>query len=84
MIRPSMSKFAARSLISAIGPRTAVTVQRLPFHSSASARVQVGDTIPDLNVLTENSPGNKINLAEELKERGKGLIIGVPAAFSET
>ncbi|KAI9890091.1 MAG: hypothetical protein M1814_004490 [Vezdaea aestivalis] len=42
--------------------------------------VKVGDSIPDLEVLTENSPGTKINLAKELT--GKGLIIGVPAAFS--
>jgi 2-Cys peroxiredoxin 5 len=30
--------------------------------------------------LVEDSPGNKVNLANELK--GKGVIIGVPAAFS--
>lgn len=42
--------------------------------------VKVGDRVPDLDVLVENSPGNKVNLAKELK--GKGLIIGVPAAFS--
>lgn len=63
--------------------RAGVTVQRLPFHSSTSASVQVGDGIPDMDVLAENSPGNKVNLAEELKGKGKGLIIGVPAAFSE-
>jgi len=51
------------------------------FHSTRPALVQVGDTIPDLPVLAENSPGNKINLAEEFK-KGDGLIIGVPAAFS--
>ncbi|KAI9787027.1 MAG: hypothetical protein M1835_002873 [Candelina submexicana] len=42
--------------------------------------VQVGDSLPDLDVLVESSPGNKVNLEKELK--GKGLIIGVPAAFS--
>ncbi|KAI9820862.1 MAG: hypothetical protein M1832_003495 [Thelocarpon impressellum] len=42
--------------------------------------VKVGDGIPDLNVLTEDSPGNKVNLAEQLK--GNGIIVGVPAAFS--
>lgn len=35
--------------------------------------------MPDVE-LAENSPGNKLSLAKELK--GKGLIIGVPAAFS--
>jgi len=69
----------ARRLIAATS-RTGVTLQRAPFHSSAPAFVQVGDAIPDLEVLAENSPGNKINLAKEL--RGKELIIGVPAAFS--
>ena len=52
-----------------------------PFHSTAAAFVQKGDPIPDLDVLTEGSPGNKVNLAKEL-DGGKGLIIGVPAAFS--
>lgn len=50
------------------------------FHSTARAFVQIGDPIPDLDVLVEDSPGNKVNLSKELK--GKGLIIGVPAAFS--
>jgi 2-Cys peroxiredoxin 5 len=41
--------------------------------------VAVGDPLPDVD-LVENSPGHKVNLRKEL--RGKGLIIGVPAAFS--
>ncbi|KAL2057623.1 hypothetical protein ABVK25_002007 [Lepraria finkii] len=41
--------------------------------------VKVGDSIPSLD-LVEGTPGSKVNLAQELK--GKGLIIGVPAAFS--
>ena len=41
--------------------------------------VKVGDSIPSVE-LVEGTPGNKVNLANELK--GKGLIIGVPAAFS--
>lgn len=36
--------------------------------------------VPDVEVF-EDSPGNKINLSKELAQ-GKGLIIGVPAAFS--
>ncbi|EGC42446.1 AhpC/TSA family protein [Histoplasma capsulatum var. duboisii H88] len=51
------------------------------FHSTRPSFVKVGDGLPDLEVLTENSPGNKVNLAKELKE-GKGLIIGSPGAFS--
>ena len=42
--------------------------------------VKVGDSIPSVE-LVEGSPGNKVNLAKELK--GKALIIGVPAAFSK-
>jgi 2-Cys peroxiredoxin 5 len=51
------------------------------FHSSARAFIKVGDKLPNLDVLVENSPGNKINLSEAIK--GKALIIGVPAAFSK-
>jgi 2-Cys peroxiredoxin 5 len=43
--------------------------------------VKVGDSIPKVE-LTEGNPGGKVNLREELAE-GKGLIIGVPAAFSK-
>jgi len=32
--------------------------------------------------LQESSPGNKVSLAKELQGKPKGLIIGVPAAFS--
>ncbi|KAF2640225.1 AhpC/TSA family protein [Massarina eburnea CBS 473.64] len=62
----------ARSLLGASSRRA--------FHASAPAFVKVGDRIPDVD-LTESSPGNKIKIAAELKS-GKGLIIGVPAAFS--
>ena len=51
------------------------------FHTSRPALVKAGDRIPDQAVLVENSPGNKVNLAEEFK-KGDGLIIGVPGAFS--
>ena len=50
------------------------------FHASAPALVKVGDTIPNVE-LVEDSPGNKVSIANELK--GKGVIIGVPAAFSK-
>lgn len=49
------------------------------FHASTPAFVKTGDVIPDVELM-ENSPGNKVSIAKELK--GKGLIIGVPAAFS--
>jgi 2-Cys peroxiredoxin 5 len=69
--------FASRRLTASV-PRA--FSQRALFHSTAPAFVQKGDPIPDLDVLVENSPGNKVNLSKELK--GKGVIIGVPAAFS--
>jgi 2-Cys peroxiredoxin 5 len=43
--------------------------------------VKVGDAIPNLDVLTEGSPANKVNLAKELST-GHGIIIGVPGAYS--
>ena len=70
--------FAARRLATLL-PR-AIPATSSSFHSTVPRFVQKGDPIPDLNVLTEDSPGNKVNLAKEIK--GKGLIIGVPAAFS--
>lgn len=51
------------------------------FHSTRPGFVRIGDLLPDLAVLVENCPGNKVNLAKELK-MGKGLIIGTPGAFS--
>ena len=43
-------------------------------------QVKVGDSVPSVE-LFEDSPGNKVNIANELSS-GKGVIIGVPAAFS--
>ncbi|KAF3898729.1 Peroxiredoxin [Trichophyton interdigitale] len=57
-----------------------VSVSRA-FHSSRPLAVSQGDSIPDLDVLTENSPGNKVNLASELA-KGKGVIVGTPGAFT--
>ena len=50
------------------------------FHASAPALVKVGDAVPNVD-LVEDSPGNKVSIAKELKS--KGVIIGVPAAFSK-
>jgi peroxiredoxin 5 len=71
--------FAARRVPHLIRPRRGLWSAK--FHSSRPAFVKAGDSIPDLEVLVENSPGNKVNLAKTLK--GKGIIIGVPAAFSK-
>lgn len=70
--------FAARRLATRVSlPKPQVA----SFHKTAPAFVQKGDAVPDLNVLVEGSPGNKVNLANEFKGT-KGLIIGTPAAFS--
>ncbi|MCJ1411773.1 Peroxiredoxin-5, mitochondrial [Ptychographa xylographoides] len=67
--------------LSTFRPRASLTPQaRAAFHASTPAPVKVGDGIPNLDVLHEHSPGNKINLAQELV--GDGIIVGVPAAFS--
>lgn len=51
------------------------------FHQTPVNMVKVGDSIPNVE-LVEGSPGDKVNLSKELAS-GKGLIIGVPAAFSK-
>ncbi|RMZ88364.1 hypothetical protein DV736_g4407, partial [Chaetothyriales sp. CBS 134916] len=44
--------------------------------------VQVGDSVPNIEIQ-EDDPSKKVNLATVFGS-GKGLIIGVPAAFSPT
>ena len=50
------------------------------LHLSAMAPVAVGDKVPSVN-LFENSPGNKVDLAE-LCAGKKVLIFGLPGAFT--
>ncbi|MCJ1297332.1 hypothetical protein MMC08_000118 [Hypocenomyce scalaris] len=76
--------FTTRNVCRAL-PRAATAVRPGPvffhfFHTTSRVAVKAGDSIPDLDVLVENSPGNKVNLSKELT--GKGLIVGIPAAFS--
>lgn len=68
-------------LLSRSTPIKSFTRPFRPFSTTRPALVKVGDPIPSTS-LVEDSPGNKVNLAEELAE-GDGLIIGVPAAFSK-
>lgn len=69
---------------SSLTPSTSASItnnlSRRSFSNTSTKMVQTGDAIPSIE-LYENSPGNKVNLAEVLKS-GKGVIIGVPAAFS--
>jgi peroxiredoxin len=73
---------ALRTSFRRIAPLARPAVSR-GFHTTPRAFVKVGDEIPDLEVLHEETPGTKINLAEEFKS-ANGYIIGVPAAFSGT
>ena len=57
------------------------SIRTRAFHATRPASVNVGDHVPDFE-LVEESPGNKVNLSKALA-KGKGLIIGVPAAFSK-
>jgi 2-Cys peroxiredoxin 5 len=50
------------------------------YHASRPLFVNLGYKLPEIE-LVEDSPGNKVSLSKELK--GKGLVIGVPAAFSK-
>ena len=75
-----MMHYTARRLAPAV-TLASVRSKTRAFHATAPALVNVGDSIPGLD-LVEDSPGKTVNLAKELAQ-GKGLIIGVPAAFSE-
>ena len=55
-------------------------IPRHNFHTTTAKMVKFGDPIPSVE-LVEGTPGNKVNLANELK--GKGLIVGVPTACSK-
>ena len=71
MLRTVLKRSASR------GPTTRF------FHGTPRAFVKVGDAIPPVDLM-EGSPGNKVNLAAEFKKSGgKGVVIGVPAAFSQ-
>lgn len=73
-------RLALRRGPSAFSPASASFAARR-FHATPRAFVKVGESIPDVEVLQEGSPGNKVNLAREF-EAANGVIVGVPAAFS--
>lgn len=63
-----------------LAARSSITASR-GFHFTRPAFVSVGDSIPNLDVVTEGSPSNQVNLAKEFAS-SNGIIIGVPGAFS--
>ncbi|KAL2210869.1 Redoxin [Sarocladium strictum] len=74
-VRASLRRFPIAAARPAIARRS--------FHASPRALVRVGQEIPNLEVLVEGSPGNKVNLADEFASEN-GWIVGVPGAFSGT
>jgi hypothetical protein len=73
--------FALRTEVRSAARHCSLRASLSHFHSSAPRLVKIGDALPDVEVM-ESSPGNKVNIFTELK--GKGLIIGVPAAYCKT
>lgn len=83
--RISPSVFAARAWRANAGrirPGLCYAAATRSFQTSRRLAINVGDEVPSLEVLAEGSPGNKVNLADEFKKVKRGLIIGVPGAFS--
>ncbi|OTB01966.1 hypothetical protein M426DRAFT_323052 [Hypoxylon sp. CI-4A] len=76
----SSSSSSSSSTITSARAAPLFAATRRPFHSTPRAFVKVGEAIPSLE-LQEDSPGNKVNLAQEF-ESVNGVIVGVPAAFS--
>ncbi|KAL2268467.1 hypothetical protein VTJ83DRAFT_3313 [Remersonia thermophila] len=64
-----------------LAARTAPAAAR-SFHATRPVLVRPGDPLPDTDALMENTPGTRVNLAEEAKRLSKILLVGVPAAFS--
>lgn len=53
---------------------------RFPTHYTTTVKmVKAGDPIPEIELM--EGPETKVNIGKELSS-GKGLIIGVPAAYS--
>lgn len=73
--------FAARRFASASSQHIIKPVPIRQFHATIANMVKVGDSIPNVE-LVEGAPDKKVNIAQELAS-GKGVIVGVPAAFSE-
>ncbi|KAK3305719.1 Redoxin-domain-containing protein [Chaetomium strumarium] len=80
LIRPLTSTATAaatRRFVPVAAPRS-----KKLFHTTPRVLVNVGDPLPDTDALMENTPGQRVNLAEEAKKVNNMLLIGVPAAFS--
>uniref|UniRef100_T1DIT5 Peroxiredoxin-5 n=1 Tax=Psorophora albipes TaxID=869069 RepID=T1DIT5_9DIPT len=76
LVKSFTSKF---SLLKQLG-RSAATVQRFSFHTSKMVQIKEGDKIPSID-LFEDSPANKVNLAD-LCAGKKVVLFAVPGAFT--
>lgn len=81
MIRPSSLRPIA-SMATRRAAFAGTTAPRHFFHSTPRALIKPGDPLPDTDALMENTPGQRVNLADEAQKVNNMLLIGVPAAFS--
>ena len=53
-----------------------------PFSTTPRRLISPGEPLPDTDALMEDTPGQRVNLADEAEKVNNMLLIGVPAAFS--
>ena len=78
MMRPLRAAATANTRLAATPISMAA---RRSFHASRPAFIKVGDPLPNIDVLMEGNPGNKVSLGEESGYKNL-IVVGVPAAFS--
>jgi 2-Cys peroxiredoxin 5 len=87
MLRPTLFRPLARAATAPL-TRPVFTTPRIAaaavntFHTTAPRLIKPGDPLPDTDALMENTPGHRVNLADEAQRVNNMLLIGVPAAFS--
>ncbi|KAL2129479.1 hypothetical protein VTI74DRAFT_7688 [Chaetomium olivicolor] len=74
--------FRLRPLTSPLRATTQRLAAARSFTTTPRVLIKAGDPLPDTDALMENSPGQRVNLAEEAQKVNNMLLIGVPAAFS--
>jgi len=63
------------------GVNACVYTLKRHFQPTQGLYIKQGDKIPSVE-LKEDSPGNRINIADEINGKKTAVIVGVPAAFS--
>jgi 2-Cys peroxiredoxin 5 len=88
MIRPTLLRPLTRATATLTRPvlttprSIAAAAAVNTFHTTAPRLIKPGDPLPDTDALMENTPGHRVNLADEAQRVNNMLLIGVPAAFS--